>query len=398
MRLSLFLIVLPLAMAVPARRERAPLLRPRTDDRNLLAGKYIVKFKDGKGGDKMSVSALNNKISTLNVSPDHVYKTTFQGFSGQLTDEELEALRHSNDRKVEYVEQDSSLSAYAYVEQASPPWGLGRISTRDRKTGIPYTYDSSAGAGTCAYVIDTGIDATHPDFEGRAEMVANFVDNINTDDDGHGTHVAATIGGAKYGVAKKTRLLGIRVLTKDGDGSLAGFIKGMDFVAEDSAKRNCTQGVVSNMSVGGAFSTSINEAAASMVKKNIFLAVAAGNSNTDAEDFSPASEPTVCTVGAASPWDGRWLHSNYGAAVDVYAPGQNILSALPGGTEGEKSGTSMASPHIAGLAAYLAGLEGFTDPQTLCKRIADMATEGKLGGIPEDTPNKLAFNGNPSGK
>lgn len=162
-------------------------------------------------------------------------------------------------------------------------------------------------------------------------MVGNFVDNDNTDGNGHGTHCAGTIGGTKYGVAKKTKLYGVKVLNAAGSGSYSGIISGMDFVATDSASRSCPNGVVVNMSLGGGYSAALNSAAASMVSNGIFLAVAAGNDNDDAANYSPASAPTACTVGATTSTDARSSFSNYGSLVDIFAPGSNIVSTVPGG-------------------------------------------------------------------
>lgn len=180
--------------------------------------------------------------------------------------------------------------------------------------------------GTCAYILDTGIDATHPDFGGRASQVANFVDSATTDGNGHGTHLAGIIGGEVHGVAKQTTLLGVKVLSDSGSGSTSGIIAGMGFVTDDSATRSCPNGVVVNMSIGGAYSTALNAAAAALVDGGSFVSVSAGNSNDDAGNYSPASEPSVCTVGASDRSDNVGGISNYGAALDVFAPGRGIPS------------------------------------------------------------------------
>lgn len=162
-------------------------------------------------------------------------------------------------------------------------------------------------------------------------MVANYAGGSNTDGNGHGTHVAGTIGSNTYGVAKKTRIYGVKVLDDSGSGSYSGIIAGMDFVASDSRSRSCPNGVFANMSLGGAYSASLNSAAAAMIRNGVFLAVAAGNDNANAANYSPASEPTVCTVGASTSGDARSSFSNYGSVVDIFAPGSSITSTLPGG-------------------------------------------------------------------
>jgi subtilisin family serine protease len=172
----------------------------------------------------------------------------------------------------------------------------------------------------------------------------------------------------------------------------------MNYVTSDVKTRSCPNGAVANMSLGGATSSAVNSAAAAMVKAGVFLAVAAGNENTDAKNSSPASESTVCTVGASTSSDARASFSNYGSVVDIFAPGQNILSSWIGSTTATNtiSGTSMATPHITGLGAYLLALLGSKTPAQLCAYIASTAQSGKLTGIPSGTVNKLAFNGNPS--
>ncbi|KAF4582780.1 serine protease [Ophiocordyceps camponoti-floridani] len=221
----------------------------------------------------------------------------------------------------------------------------------------------------------------------------SFVDGQDTDGNGHGTHCAGTIGSLSYGVAKKTTLYGVKVLDDSGSGSTSNVIAGMDFAASDSKDRQCPKGVVANMSLGGGYSAAVNRAAAALVSAGVFLGVAAGNSNTDAARFSPASEPSVCTAGATTKRDARSSFSNYGRPVKVFAPGSDILSTwLEGGTN-TISGTSMAAPHITGLGAYLASLEGITDPAAICRRIQELATKDVLSGVPEGTVNLLAFNG-----
>nr|R4IR27.1 RecName: Full=Subtilisin-like serine protease AsES; AltName: Full=Alkaline serine protease AsES; AltName: Full=Extra-cellular elicitor protein AsES; Flags: Precursor [Sarocladium strictum]AFZ84667.2 proteinase K-like subtilisin [Sarocladium strictum] len=388
MRLSLVLALLPVAFGAPTRRdEPAPLHVPRDVD-SLIKDTYIVKYKD-----ITAFSAVDEGLKLLSGKPKHIYKGAFKGFSGKIDAKTLELLR--DDPSVDFIEQDAIVTLAAYTTQASAPWGLARISTRQRgPTG--YTYDDSAGAGTCSYIIDTGIQANHPNFGGRAFQLVSY-QGSNADGNGHGTHVAGTIGSTTYGVAKRTTLLGVKVLSDSGSGSTSGIIAGINYVVSDSRSRSCPNGSVANMSLGGGYSASLNSAAKSLIDNNIFLAVAAGNENQNAANVSPASEPTVCTVGATTSADAKASFSNYGSGVDIFAPGQSILSTWIGSSTNTISGTSMASPHIAGLAAYLAGLEGFPGAQALCNRIVALATTGVITGLPSGTPNRLAFNGNPSG-
>ncbi|KAI0021667.1 proteinase T-like protein [Xylariomycetidae sp. FL0641] len=389
MRFTSLLLALPLALAAPAKRSSpAPVLKPR--DAPLIEGKYIVKLYG-----ESTVHALNNALSLMAAEADHVYNVAdFKGFAGALDPSQVEALQAHPD--VEYIEQDAKLSINTYVTQQGATWGISRISHREGTNG--YVYDDSAGAGTCAYIIDTGIYTSHPDFDGRASFLANFVDGSDTDGNGHGTHVAGTVGSATYGVAKQTTLYAVKVLDAGGSGTTSGVIAGMDFVTADAGTRSdCPNGYVANMSLGGGVSTALNSAAAAMINAGVFLAVAAGNDNANAANTSPASEASVCTVGATTSADARASFSNYGAVVDVFAPGQDVTSLWNNGGTNTISGTSMASPHITGLGAYLLALEGRRDPQALCSYIASIATPNVLSNIPSGTVNLLAFNDNPSG-
>ncbi|KAI1074555.1 subtilisin-like protein [Whalleya microplaca] len=388
MRSAAFLSLLSLAFAAPAKRaEPAPILRPRGSQ--LIEGKYIVKLYDTS-----AVSALEDSLSTFTADADHVYNVEgFKGFAASLTDADLETIQSHPD--VELIEQDAVMSINAFTTQSGATWGISRLSHKSGTNG--YVYDSSAGTGTCAYVIDTGIYTSHAEFEGRATFLANYADSSNTDGNGHGTHVAGTIGSKTYGVAKKTSLYAVKVLDSSGSGTTSGVIAGINFVTTDVKTRSCPAGAVANMSLGGGVSSTLNAAAKALVNAGVFLAVAAGNDNSNAANSSPASEPTVCTVGATTSADARASYSNYGSVVDIFAPGTDVLSTWNNGNTNTISGTSMATPHIAGLGAYLLALEGSKTPAALCSYIASTGNSGVLSGIPSGTVNVLAFNGNPSG-
>jgi subtilisin family serine protease len=381
MRAATLLALLPLAAAAPARRSSpAPILRPR--DAQLVEGKFIVRMKS----ESMKASVMT-AVSSIAAEADYTYSKAFNGFAASLSQSELEDLQNNPD--VDYIEQDAIITMSATQERA--PWGLARISSAE-PGGSTYTYDDSAGEGTCAYVVDTGIDVDHPDFEGRAKFLYNTAGGSDADGQGHGTHVAGTIGGATYGVAKKTSLFAVKVLDDSGSGTNAGVIAGMEFVVEDSASQDCPNGVVVNMSLGGGFSSSVNQAAAAISSAGLFLAVAAGNDGADASDYSPASEPSACTVGATTLDDSLASFSNFGSLVDVLAPGSQIVSAWPGGGEESLQGTSMASPHVAGLAAYFLGTG--QSATGLCDYIASAALDGVISGVSSSTANLLINNGN----
>ncbi|KAH6661415.1 subtilase [Truncatella angustata] len=379
-----FLVLFPLVSATPSNRAQpVPLLKPR--GAQLVDGKYIVKLQhDAIEG------VLSSTISTLANNAEFVYNTgKFRGFASGLTAAELDALR--NDDSVEYIEQDGIVTIK--TTQTNADWGLARLSSKEPGS-TTYTYDNSAGKGTCVYVVDTGIDTSHPEFGGRAEFLANYADNDNTDGHGHGTHVAGTIGSVTYGVAKKTKLFAVKVLDSNGSGANSQVIAGMGFVVDDAPAQDCPNGVLVNMSLGGATSTAVNEAAAAVVEAGLFLAVAAGNEAVGASTSSPASENSVCTVGATDIDDHLAEYSNFGKLVDILAPGTDIKSTWRGNRTNTISGTSMASPHIAGLAAYLLGLGSTpTDPQELCSYIGQTALSDVILGVPGSTVNLLAQNG-----
>lgn len=299
-------------------------------------------------------------------------------------------------QQVAYIEPDFKISIAALTVQGTAPWGLSRISWRLPDTTTSYVYDDSAGAGTFAYIIDTGIFVAHPEFGGRAVFGANFVDGStnDTDENGHGTHVAGTVGSATYGVAKKAGLVAVKVLDASGSGSISQVIAGLQWVVDDATAKGRIGKAVANISLGALrlLSSSVNTAAAAAVTSGVFLAVAAGNGNANAALYSPASEESVCTVGAVDAADARASFSNYGDIVDVWAPGVNIQSTWNNGSTGVISGTSMAAPHVAGLGAYLLALEGPRDPVALCERIQQLATPDAVANA-LSSHNLLAYNG-----
>lgn len=392
MKLSVLLALLPIVLG-------APIIEPRAGQ--VIPGKFIVKMKN-----EVLQDALEAALELLDTTAEHKFQFgNFKGFSAQMSDKIVQLIAALPG--VEYIEKDAIVQHFApaqelvdraYVTQSSSTWGLGRISHVNAGTSS-YTYDSSAGSGTCSYVIDTGIYTAHPEFEGRATFLANYAgDGQNSDGNGHGTHVAGTIGSKTYGVAKATKLYAVKVLDASGSGSNSGVIAGINFAAQDQKTRSgCSGKSVANMSLGGSKSTAVNSAAASAVSAGLFMAVAAGNDGANAANYSPASEPTVCTVGATDSSDRIASFSNYGSVVDIFGPGVSILSTWNNGGTNTISGTSMATPHIAGLGAYLLALEGSRTPAALCSRIQTLSNKNKISGVPSGTVNYLAFNGNPSG-
>ncbi len=291
--------------------------------------------------------------------------------------------------KVLSIEKDANVNADPTpVNQSGAPWGLDRIDQRALPLNNSFGSPSN-GAGVSIYVVDTGIDASHPEFGGR---VAPGFDAINgsdgrTDCNSHGTHVAGTAGSATYGVAKAARMVPVRVLGCDGSGTYSGVIAGLDWIA---LNRAVGEKAVANMSLGGGASSSIDAAVASLVSSGVPVVVAAGNSNVDACTTSPARAPSAITVAATTTVDARAGFSNFGSCLDLFAPGSNIVSTVPGGGTATYSGTSMAAPHVAGIAAVMLSLRDFT-PSALSSYLVEVATTGVVGSAGVGSPNRLAF-------
>lgn len=297
------------------------------------------------------------------------------------------------------------------------PWGLARISHRDRLnfgTFNKYLYASGAGEGVDAYVIDTGTNIDHVDFEGRAKWGKTIPSGDEDEDgNGHGTHCSGTVAGKKYGVAKKAHVYAVKVLRSNGSGSMSDVVKGVEFAAlshldqvkaAKDGKRKGFKGSVANMSLGGGKTQALDAAVNAAVDTGIHFAVAAGNDNADACNYSPAAASKPVTVGASALDDSRAYFSNYGKCTDIFAPGLSILSTWIGSKHAVNtiSGTSMASPHICGLLAYYLSLQPAGDseyavakitPKQLKETLIEVSTSNALEDMPSGTPNKLAWNG-----
>ncbi|KAK0655053.1 peptidase S8/S53 domain-containing protein [Cercophora newfieldiana] len=372
---------------MPPPNPPAPLLRARSTA-DSIPGKYIVKFKDD-----ISNFSLNSALASQ--QPDHTFTSPgFKGFAAFLDPASLTAIRDHPD--VEFVEEDSVVTIRGVVSQPSSPWNLARISSRTPGS-TTYRYDESAGAGTCVYVIDSGVYASHPELAGRVVWGINTAgDGSDADLNGHGTAVAGVAGAVIHGVAKKTTIIAVKVINASGSGTTSGVIAGLSFVATDASTRsNCPNGTVANISLGGGRSTAMNAAAAALVNSGVFVSVAAGGSNDDAQFYSPASEPSVFTVGGTDIDDLKNFSSNYGELVDLFAPATDIEAPWIGGgnlTE-TLSGTSFSAAHVSGLAAYFLGLMPNTPPVQLGEYIQSIATKDAIKDLPVGTKNLLAYNG-----
>ncbi|EAU91794.1 serine protease [Coprinopsis cinerea okayama7 len=351
-------------------------------------GKYIVKLRPGVSR-KQWIRKLRLAANTVNWG-------LINGFAGILNDQALNTLRESED--VEYITEDGIMYTMSPVTQSDAPWGLQRVSQAARLSNTDvaaldyqYTYDSSAGSGVDIYIADTGILVSHSQFGGRARWGGTFGVTGTTDGHGHGTHCAGTAAGAQFGVAKNASLIAVKVLTDGGSGSIAGIVSGLDWIRTQVAASGRPS--VVSMSLGGSASTALDNAVASLTAAGIHVTVAAGNDNRDAANTSPARTPSAITVGATDIQDGKASFSNFGAAVDVFAPGQNVISAWIGASNSATnsiSGTSMATPHVAGLVAYLISKDGNISPAAMEAKIKDLSVKGAVTGLPSTTANNLA--------
>jgi subtilisin family serine protease len=355
------------------------------------AGQYAPVYlaQDGRGVEGQYIVVLNDEASPLRVAqeadagPRFVYQAALRGFAAQLTEAQVRRLQR--DERVRYIEQDRYVERTA--TQTGATWGLDRVDQRNLPLDGSYTYNAD-GTGVHAYIIDTGILLSHTQFTGR---LGNGYDAVTSggsanDCNGHGTHVAGTVGGTTYGIAKKVTLHPVRVLDCAGSGTNAGVVAGMDWVTANRVKP-----AVANMSLGGGASTAVDDATNRMIAAGVVTAVAAGNDNVNACNSSPARVAGAITVGSTTSTDARSSFSNYGSCLDVFAPGSSITSAWHTGSSATNtiSGTSMASPHVAGVAVlYMQGNPTATNQQAR-DAIVNAATCNKVTSAGTGSPNKL---------
>lgn len=353
---------------------------------------YIVVLKSGDDKDaaKADRAAAKIEFSRAGGRIDREYSSVFSGFAIYLP--VAAAVGLGQNPKVLSIERDAEVTMFGRQSPA-PSWGLDRIDQRALPLSSTFEYsDSGTGEGVRAYIVDTGVLSTHTEFTGRMAVGFSAIsDSIGTEDcNGHGTHVAGTVAGTTYGVAKSATIVPVRVLDCAGSGTISGVIAGLDFVARDHALG--TPAVV-NMSLGGGASRTLDTAVVGVINDGVSVVVAAGNSNRDACRFSPARVPAAVTVGATTSADARAAYSNIGKCLDLFAPGSVITSAWYNSTTAINtiSGTSMASPHVAGVAAVLLSRNPLSTPAEIAGLITLTATTEVVTSVGRGSPNLLLY-------
>jgi aqualysin 1 len=361
---------------------------PQFSSSQVIPDQYIVVFKSSLPDAAAEARAL---VAQHGGTLRFTYTSAIKGFAANLTERAVEALRRNPN--VAYIEADQTAELFD-TESSPSSWGLDRVDQRKLPLSSSYSY-MTTGAGVNVYIIDTGIRTSHIEFGGRALGAYSSVKGKSSTDDcnGHGTHVAGTVGGSTYGIAKDVKLYAVRVLDCDGSGSYSAVIAGIDWV---TAHRQLP--AVANMSLGGGKSQPLNDAVQGSIAAGITYAVAAGNSNYDACSFSPASTPAALTVGATTRQDAQAYYSNWGTCVDVYAPGDSITSAWNTSDDASaiKRGTSMAAPHVAGAAALYLESHPLDSPANVASALVAAATQAQITQVGLGSPNLLVFTGDPA--
>ncbi|MEV0603047.1 S8 family serine peptidase [Streptomyces sp. NPDC050315] len=349
--------------------------------KSAVSGSYIVMLKD------QARTAENKDLAAeYGGKVERHYSAALEGFSATGLSE-TEAKRLAADPAVDKVVQNKKFSIDA-TQDNPPSWGLDRIDQEDTAGDKKYNYPDAAGEGVTAYVIDTGVRVSHKDFEDRATSGFDAVDGDDNADDGngHGTHVAGTIAGAAHGVAKKAKIVAVRVLDDQGSGTTEQVVAGIDWVTKNHKGPS-----VANMSLGGGADEALDAAVQKAIDAGVTFGVAAGNESTDAGQGSPSRVKDAITVAASDKDDKQADYSNFGSVVDIYAPGSDITSDWNEGDDATNtiSGTSMATPHVVGAAAvYLAGHQD-AKPADVATALTEGATPDKISNPGEGTPNKL---------
>lgn len=384
---SLPLLAAALMHVTPA-VAKSPTAAPRPQ---VLPDRYLVVLRD----DVPDVASQARQLAAAAGGEVlHTYRHTIKGFAARLPAQAVTAL--SRNPNVRWVEADQTVSINQtypnYQEQAT--WGLDRIDQASRPLDSRYGYTLN-GTGVHVFVVDTGVRSTHQDLAGRVGSgYSAFGDNSSEDCNGHGTHVAGTAAGSTWGVAKAAQVVPVRVLGCDGSGTWSGVIAGVDWAAGQAANAGRKPAVM-NLSLGGGASSTVDAAVQRAVGAGVTVVVAAGNSSADACKSSPAREPLAVTVGATISSDARASYSNYGKCLDLFAPGSSITSAwyTSNSAVATISGTSMASPHVAGAAALFLQANPAASPGAVARALVDGATPNVLASVGSGSPNRLLYTG-----
>jgi len=363
----------------PEASPTAPGAKPPLVQPDIRADHYIVVYRENVG---RTPTTANRMITSGRVTVERTYTAALNGFAAKLDSGQVAALRADPD--VAIVEPD--IIVHAQGTESSPDWGLDRLDQRSLPLSNSYTYGST-GSGVNAYIIDTGIRYSHTDLGGRAHFAFDAFGGNGADCMGHGTHVSGTVGGIKYGVAKAVTLWSVRVLQCDGSAPLSDIIAGIDWVTAHHRSP-----AVANMSLGATNAPALDSAVAKSIRSGVTYVVAAGNYTENACSIYPANLPSVIDVGASDNTDHRWAYSDYGSCVSIFAPGVNITSDdyLSDVATVTWSGTSMASPHVAGIAALYLGAHPTATPSQVKQAILANATSGHLLNL-SGSPNLLAY-------
>ncbi|RXW14513.1 hypothetical protein EST38_g11343 [Candolleomyces aberdarensis] len=326
-----------------------------------VSGKYIVKFKPGV--------SRKNWITNLRADLTAADLDIINGIAVNVDQDTLNTLRASDD--VESVSEDGIMHAFA-----------------SHALNYRYEYDDSAGEGVDIYIVDTGVLVSHSQFGGRARWGTSFV-GTSTDGHGHGTHCAGTAAGSQFGVAKKANIIAVQVLNSSGSGATSGIVSGLNWVLTQA--RGSGRPSVVSMSLGGAAASALDSAVSALTAAGVHVVVAAGNANVNAQNTSPARAPSAITVAASTIADAKASFSNFGTVIDVWGPGANVISSWIGSNTATRSisGTSMATPHVAGVVAYLIGKDGNVSPSAMEAKIKNLSTKNVLTGVPSGTVNQL---------
>ncbi|TKA09623.1 S8 family peptidase [Actinacidiphila oryziradicis] len=377
------------AVALPAQAAPAEGTITGLGAKGSVGSSYIVTLKDGVRAPSPAGRRIAEKYGG---KVEQTYSKVLNGYALKIG--EHQAKRLAADPAVASVAQDSKVSV-DHTQLNAPSWGLDRIDQPALPLDHSYSWPetSKGGAGVNIYVIDTGVRITHRDFGGRASYGWDFIDNDATADDGygHGTHVAGTAAGEAYGVAKKARIIAVRVLDDKGSGTTAQVVAGIDWVAAHAVKP-----AVANMSLGGTPDPTLDAAVRSAIASGVTFAVAAGNDSLPASLGSPARVGEAITVAASDRKDAQASFSNWGAQVDLYAPGVRITSDFNTSDTATAtySGTSMATPHVAGAAALYLAAHPAAGPAEVARALVGAAAKGRITGAGAGTPNRLLQIGN----